>query len=112
MARARVSSMRLRKERHTELIALHNCHERASRLLAASPRAPVVEALQVRPLVIALLICVFSVISSHFGARMLLSRGCEGSGTGFRSAGYCYCRLVAPPYSLDDRGLAINLPIY
>ena len=48
MARARVSSMRLRKERHTELIALHNCYQRAAQLLTGDPAVQGFTALQVR----------------------------------------------------------------
>ena len=48
MARARSTSMRLRKDRHTEMVALHNCHQRAACLLTSGPQSSVAEALQVR----------------------------------------------------------------
>ncbi len=48
MARARVATMRLRKQRQTELLALAGCHGRAATLLEAKPEALAAEALQVR----------------------------------------------------------------
>ena len=48
MARARVVTMRLRKHRQTELLALAGCHSRAAKLLEANPDAPVAAVLQVR----------------------------------------------------------------
>ena len=47
MARARVATMRLRKQRQTELLALAGCHGRAAALLEAKPDAPATPALQV-----------------------------------------------------------------
>ncbi len=59
MARARVATMRLRKQRQTELLALAGCHGRAATLLEAKPEAPAAETLQV----CSVLVCPSSICS-------------------------------------------------
>ena len=48
MARARVATMRLRKQRQTELLALAGCHARAAAQLEKKLDAAVAAVLQVR----------------------------------------------------------------
>ena len=48
MARARVATMRLRKQRQTELLALAGCHSRAETLTDSVTEAPTAETLRVR----------------------------------------------------------------
>ena len=62
MARARVATMRLRKQRQTELLALAGCQSRAATLLESKPEAPAAETLQVCSVVV----CPFSICSEPF----------------------------------------------
>ena len=47
MCRARVATMRLRKHRQTELLALAGCHARAAELLVTKPDGALAAVLQV-----------------------------------------------------------------